>query len=615
MPNKDDVVVDLRKSSGRNIEPGKPVDIDIKPNIKSTPTSSQNPLNNTGPQAAGSSIGQNPSQSPLEQDQQQQNQDENQPEENEEEPQEGQDEQPEEEQEDEDRDQDKDDKDEKEDDKEEEEEKEDDSEEEDQEDNQEEESDEEGQEEGEEEPQEEGGEEEPQTEEPAEGEPTEGSGEPEANGPESTTPETGAPEAGAPEAGVGETSAAGTGAEAGTAADAASAGTAGAGAEAAGAGAAEAGVAGTAAAGEAAGAGAAAAGTGAAATGAAATGATAAGTAAAGAAGTAAAAGGTAAAAGGTAAAGAGIAAGGWIVILVVIALVLIIIIILAIASIFHRSGSNTEVPQNKQNIDYIESSVISGKAGFVSSDDLEQIKKGNISTPSLQAMAYLVEKHEFVKYNYSLDEKITSATTSDSPLRSNAPFEFDIAALDKIKCIDTKNSDAKAGEFDINFAVNFNWNEYLAGKDALLCAVGYYPKIESKQTNTYLDKYGPGEFLINEIATMGPKAAYAKTIQAASEIIENKNNYRIDPADKESVVPTTLVLPVPTTSPLYLEVQSLITAANSNAGGKVYLKSDKEMPYALHIEFFNEPTDEQIDKYTDQDYENYVNKKTNEAL
>lgn len=612
MPNKDDVVVDLRKGGEHSIEPGKPIDIDVKPNIQPVPTTPKASPTNTSSQAVGSSSGSDASKSPLEQSQESPDQ-EDQPETDEPTEEEQNDQQQGEEEEERDNDQDQDRDEDKEEDEEGEEEKE---------DGEEEKEEEEDGEQQEEESQEEGSEEEPQSEEPAEGEGEQSSQpeteeprvqEPEGGAQEGATPEGTAPEAGTPEAGAGDVGAttgegATAGTEAGAGAEAAGTGTAGAGAEAAGAGAA-----GTA---EAAGGTAAAAGAGAAETAAAGGTAAAAGAgAAAGAAGAAAASGaGAAAAAGGTAAAGAGIAAGGWIVIVVVLAIILVVIIIIAISSIFSRSGSNTENPQNKINIGIIESSFANGRVGFVSDSDLDQIKKGNISAPSLQAMASLIEKHDFIKYNYSLDEKVSSSNSS-APLRSNAPYEFDIAVIDKIKCIDPKNGDAKAGEFDINFAANFNWIEYLASGNGLLCAVGYYPKIENKKTDPYLEKYGPGEFLIDEINTMGSKAVRAKMVQAAKQIIDKKNEYRIDASDKASVVPTTIVLQIPANDPAYLDIKNMVTESNLSGGAKVYLDSDKAMPYALHVEFFNEPTEEQMDKYTDQDLENYVNKKADEVL
>lgn len=623
MANKDNIVVDLRKNNAGPIEPGKPVSFAVPKNAI-RPSA----LSNTGSQALGSSTNTNQS-GPEVRDQNasdtvesegladntQEEQD------TEQEPQEPEEEQEEDEDRDDDRDQDrdrdkKDDKDK-------------------EEDQEEEKNEEEGNGEEEEPQNEEGTEEEPAGEETPEGEgggEAEGAPEGEAAAPESA-PEASAGEAGAGETGVG---AEGAGATEG-ATDAASTGTAGAaetagatGAESAAAGAAETGAAGAAEAGtagaveagaagaEAAAAGSAAAGTGAAAGTAAAgtAGAAAAGTgAAAGAAGVAATAAGAEAAAAGTVATAGGIAAGGWVVILVVIAIILIVIIVLAVISIFHRSGSNTEVPQNKENIDYITSSVSSNKLSFVTTGDLEQIQKGNISTPSLQAITLLTKKHESVKINYSLDEKTsTTATSADSSLRSNAPFELDVAALDKIKCTDTKNGNAKAAEFDISLVAKFNWNDYLSGKDGLLCAVGYYPKIEIKVTSAALDSYGPGEFLINEIAAMGPKAAKAKAVEAANEIIANHNNFMIDPADKTSIVPTIVKMPLSESDPAFIELKNRVSAANADSGekAKTYIVSDMEMPYILHIGFFDEPTDTDYSKYTEEDFNNKLEAKIN---
>lgn len=290
-----------------------------------------------------------------------------------------------------------------------------------------------------------------------------------------------------------------------------------------------------------------------------------------------------------------GFLAANWPIILIVLAVIILIIFIIAIVSIFSFSASNTEDAANKQNISNIEAAVESGKMSFVTTGDIDSIKTGTLSAPSLQAFNYLLGNHKSVKINYSPNAEITNTSAnSASALRSNSPFEFDVAALDKIKCADSGGQKIK--EFDINLATGFNWNEYLQGQEnpgSIICAVGYYPGLEDKTSTSALDKYGPGEFHLSDITTAGTQAAHAKILEAAGEIIDNKDSFRIESSDAKSVVPAIISTSLNENDAIYQEIENQIAAANQGDSVKFYAKSDTTMPYGLHIEFFNELTDE----------------------
>lgn len=278
-----------------------------------------------------------------------------------------------------------------------------------------------------------------------------------------------------------------------------------------------------------------------------------------------------------------GFLAANWPIVLIVLAVIFLIIFIFAMVTMFSFSGSNKDDSTNAANISYIESAVSSGKMSFSTQGDLEKIKNGEISAPSLQAMSFLAEKHENIKINYSLDE------TTASTLSINGPFSFDIAALDKIKCID---SSGQKIEFDINLAANFDWNKYLEDRQNnqdFTCAVDYYPGESVVSESSAVSKYGPGVFSLSDITSAGAKAAQAKIFQAAKELILNKSNFRIDSTDSETQVPAIISVNINKNTTAYQELSDEMTSANKNSDAKFYLKSSNELGYGLHIEFFNE--------------------------
>jgi len=319
-------------------------------------------------------------------------------------------------------------------------------------------------------------------------------------------------EAGAEATGTaGEAGAAGTGAEtAGAAGGATEAGGTGAGAGAAGA---------TAGGGTAAGA----------AGGAGATGAgTAAGTAATG---------GAAATEGGAAAAGGGIiAAVGWPVILIIIAIILVIIIILIIVAVVAPKVSyDKEDTVNQQTLASIESLSSSGNIVFSNPNaDLKKIRGGEIGKPALDTINNLAKSHEQIYIHYTGVREYAPGQT-----KANDSFEFDITAVDKIKCTDT-TANTQLIEFPIYLNLNYDWKNLVlpSYSDKIICAVGYYPKINSPISTTYSDLFSPGEFPIQELPERAKMAIQEKTAELIDEIISQDRLLGIESESPDSLLP-----------------------------------------------------------------------------
>lgn len=261
-----------------------------------------------------------------------------------------------------------------------------------------------------------------------------------------------------------------------------------------------------------------------------------AGAAAGGAAGSAAAAGGAVAAEGGAAAGGGIIAAVGWPVILIVLAIVIIIIIIfIIIAIVAPRLSFDKNDPANQQTISRIESSIASNHLILANkNEDMEKIRNGEIGKGALETIANLSGNHEQISIHYTGIREYAPGTT-----KANDSFEFDITSADKIKCTDTATN-TRLVEFPLYLNLNYNWQSLALSSysDSVLCAVGYYPKIDPVIGSDYRNLYSPEEFPIQDLPQKAKMAVQEKTAEIIAEIISQDRLYGIDSQSPDSLLP-----------------------------------------------------------------------------
>lgn len=250
---------------------------------------------------------------------------------------------------------------------------------------------------------------------------------------------------------------------------------------------------------------------------------------------------GGAATAGGAAAGGAAATAISWPVVLIVLAIILLIIIIMIVVAIVAPKLSfDKNDPVNQQTVASIQSYISSDKIVFAnSSSDMQKIEKGEMGKPALDTINNLAKLHEQIYIHYTGTREYAPGQVG-----VNDSFEFDIIAVDKIKCTDT-SSNTKAIEFPIYLNLNYNWQSLVLPNysDKIVCAVGYYPNINSPVSTTYKDQFSPGEFPIQQLSARAKMAAQEKTAQLIDEIVSQDRLLGIDSNSHESLLPAKITL------------------------------------------------------------------------
>lgn len=244
---------------------------------------------------------------------------------------------------------------------------------------------------------------------------------------------------------------------------------------------------------------------------------------------------------GGAAAGGGAATAVSWPVVLIVLAIILLIIIILIVVAIVAPKLSfDKNDPVNQQTVASIQSYVSSDKIVFANGgSDMQKIEKGEMGKPALDTINNLAKLHEQIHIHYTGTREYAPGQVG-----TNDSFEFDIIAVDKIKCTDT-SSNTKAIEFPIYLNLNYNWQSLVLPNysDKIVCAVGYYPNINSPVSTTYKDQFSPGEFPIQQLPARAKMAAQEKTAQLIDEIVSQDRLLGIDSNSHESLLPAKITL------------------------------------------------------------------------
>lgn len=284
-----------------------------------------------------------------------------------------------------------------------------------------------------------------------------------------------------------------------------------------------------------------------------------------------------------------------WPVWLIAIAIILgiglIVIIAVVITSIISISSTDTSTSANQAIVSQVESAVLAKKLELTNSTDLDKIKQGEIAAPALKAIASLSKKHENIKINYNLDDSGgTTTTTSATP--QNNPYEFDVAAVDKIKCTNTA-SDTKNTEIAISLEKNFDWAKIIPANtsDSILCAVGYYPQLDAVKNGAFAASFGPGEFRLKDLAAAGPKAAQEKTAELTDEIIAMRDDLQIDPSGEAAAVPIQITVGENFFPAINTALTDKIAAASTDPDAAIILASTTNQFYDFHLSFFQSQT------------------------
>jgi hypothetical protein len=220
--------------------------------------------------------------------------------------------------------------------------------------------------------------------------------------------------------------------------------------------------------------------------------------------------------------------------------LFVVLFVILIVYFIFPRFHTDTSNTQNQALISDVTNLATAGKITFESPDDLSQIQKGEIGLTSLKMIKYLASKHDGLTIHYSGTKAV-----SNPDKKENDPSEFDVTAVDKIKCTDTATKN-KLVEFPISLNPKFNWQSQIptGSIDSVICAVSYYPTLEPPVKGPYADKFGPGEFKLAELTTFAPMASQEKIMELTDEIISANSAQGIDPTSEDSLLPQKIEIP-----------------------------------------------------------------------
>ena len=185
-----------------------------------------------------------------------------------------------------------------------------------------------------------------------------------------------------------------------------------------------------------------------------------------------------------------------------------------AIVSLFHKNSSE-------------------GKIAFDDPTSTDAINDNQISESSFRIMTDLSKAYDItIRYKGG----ISPATGQE-----NQPYEFDLTTVDYIKCTDTATGKKDEPPIKISISDKFNWNSLvIAGKENELCAVGYYPGIESPPAGTVASaQYGPNEFYLKDIATYGPQASQQKISEAVETVLQRS----AENSDKQGDFPVSHIM------------------------------------------------------------------------
>ncbi len=215
--------------------------------------------------------------------------------------------------------------------------------------------------------------------------------------------------------------------------------------------------------------------------------------------------------------------------------LMLFVPVIMLTALIAQFFISDTNDSPNKAAIKSISSMASSGQISFASNQDLNQIKRGEIGSGPLKLMDYLAKSHDKIVINYNPK---SSSTDSSTVSGDNEPYEFDIVAVDEIKC--TSSLGGEKITIPINLSASYNWTQHginiVSGE--YLCANGYFPQDETVLDGIYAASFGPGEFPLEAIGTCGPMAAQEKLAEITADILDGNSRSGIDAASDNSILP-----------------------------------------------------------------------------
>lgn len=212
-----------------------------------------------------------------------------------------------------------------------------------------------------------------------------------------------------------------------------------------------------------------------------------------------------------------------------------LIVIVITVSSVVPRLSFDKDDPVSKATVSSIEAMLASGRIELTNKrEDLRKIKSGEIGKPALETINNLGKSHEYIAIHYTGVREYAPGLT-----KANDSFEFDITAVDKIKCTDTV-SGTQLVELPIYLNLNYDWKSLVlpSYSDKVICAVGYYPTIYSPISTTYKDLFSPGEFPIQELPERAKMAIQEKSAELIDEIISQDRLLGIDSATSESLLP-----------------------------------------------------------------------------
>ena len=170
------------------------------------------------------------------------------------------------------------------------------------------------------------------------------------------------------------------------------------------------------------------------------------------------------------------------------------------------------------------------GTLKFTDPASQKAIEENKIGETTLRILTDLSKKH---------DVNIVYKGVSTATGKENQPYEFDLVEADYIKCTNPTTKE-KADPISISLKADFKWSEIIGtGRENYLCAVDYYPLVESIKSSPYSLRYGPGQFNLGEIDKYGPQAAQQKTFELVDLAMQKSS----ENAKSESDFPVSSIL------------------------------------------------------------------------
>lgn len=208
-------------------------------------------------------------------------------------------------------------------------------------------------------------------------------------------------------------------------------------------------------------------------------------------------------------------------------------------------------------------------------SGDLDEIEKGVGSIVATALMTEMTKKHEKVKINY---------LGSQDSASDNQPYEFDVVGADKVKCTNVATGE-KFKEFLIDFK-DVKWKGEISQKgDNILCAVDYYPQIDSVKTGKYHSDYAIGEFRPSQSEAMIAQIIKYKQAQLIDDIIEIANSSKSD-QDSALVAPDVVRVSKSFTDSIPVELSGKISAIKKTTSFNLASFPDGADNSAMHISY-----------------------------